>query len=153
MIGSTTSRLTGIAMLLLAVGLGLLSAYVLMESVASGISFVDAYWRGRLPWMGIAETLIVVGATATLVTGAVAVAVRGGRIRRLAVLPPLAIATLWWFVAMIPMRAVPCNDCPPQVPDPWAYAYSAPETTLFFLLAPAAVVLALALIRPSASGA
>lgn len=153
MIQTTTSRLAGAAMLLLAVGIGFLSAYVVLESVASGLSPIDAYWRGRLPWMGIAEALVVVGATAALITGAIAVAVRGGWLRRLAVVPPLAIAALWWLVAMIPMRAVPCNDCPPQIPDPWAYAYSVPETTLLFLLAPAAIVLALALVRPTASAA
>jgi hypothetical protein len=112
-----------------------------------GGSLVDAYWRGRLPWMGVAEALIVVGATASTVAGTLAAQVGGGWIRRLVVVPPVVIVGLWWLKAMAaPRRAVPCNDCPPTNPDPWAYAYSVPETTVVFLLVPALVIVALALL-------
>ena len=145
-------RLTLGAAALLAVGLGWLLAYAVAEALLGDGhgSLVDAYWRGRLPWMGIAETLIVFGATACAVAGAASVMIEGGWVRRLAVVPALAVAGMWWLlaIAMSSMRAVPCNDCPTPTPDPWAYAYSAPQTTLLFLIAPSIVIVLLALVRP-----
>jgi hypothetical protein len=140
-------RLTMACAFLLAFGLLELFAYVLAEAAfgEGGGSMVDGYWRGRLPWMGIAEALIVVGATASAVAGLLAAEVGGGWLRRILVLPPLAVMGLWWFLAMAIRRAVPCPECPPPVPDPWAYAYSAPDQTALFLLLPAAVVVFLAL--------
>ena len=145
-------RLTVGAVALLLIGLGWLLAYAVAEAlVGDGHgSLVDGYWRGRLPWMGIAETLIVLGATSCAAAGAASVTVEGGWIRRIAAIPPLVIVGMWWLVAvaMSTMRAVPCNDCPPLTPDPWAYAYSAPQTTLLFLLGPSVILVLLALARP-----
>ncbi|HEX6474411.1 MAG TPA: hypothetical protein VF114_04910 [Candidatus Limnocylindria bacterium] len=137
---------------LLAFGLAWLFAYTLAEAFfgdGAG-SLVDGYWRGRLPWMGIAEALIVVGATACAGVGAVAVMVEGGWIRRLAVIPAALVVAMWWFLAaLVPARqAVPCTDCPPPNVDPWAYAYSVPQTTLLFLIVPAVILVLLALVRP-----
>lgn len=150
MASSWLRRLTSASALLLAFGLTWLLAYMLAEAFFGdgGGSLVDAYWRGRLPWMGVAEALIVVGATASAVAGTLAAQVGGGWIRRLLVLPPLAVVGLWLLLAMTPpRRAVPCNHCPPPTtPDPWAYAYSLPETTALFLLLPALVIVALALV-------
>ena len=75
------------------------------------LSLIDAYWRGRLPWMGIIETLVVVGATASGIVGTLAVMAQGGWIRRIVVLPPLAVIGMWWLVAlaMSTRRAVPCK--------------------------------------------
>jgi len=144
-------RLTVGAVALLLIGLGWLLAYAVAEAlVGDGHgSLVDGYWRGRLPWMGIAETLIVLGATVCAIAGAASVMVEGGWIRRIAAIPPLVIVGMWWLVAvaMSTMRAVPCNDCPPLTPDPWAYAYSAPLTTLLFLITPAVLVALLAQIH------
>jgi hypothetical protein len=148
MAGHWLRQLTIGSAFLLVFGLAWLFAYTLAEAFLGdgGGSLVDAYWRGRLPWMGGAETLIVVGATASAVSGTLAAMVCGGWIRRLAVLPPLAVIGLWWFFAIIPFRGgVYCPDCPPfpPQPDPWAYAYSRPETTVLFLLLPALVIVAL----------
>jgi len=144
-------RLTLGSAAVLASGLAWLAAYTVVEAlIGDGQgSLVDAYWRGRLPWMGIAETLIVVGATACAVSGGMSVIFEGGWLRRLMVVPPLIIVGMWWLVAvaMSTMRAVPCNDCPPLTPDPWAYAYSVPLTTLLFLMAPAVLVALLAQIH------
>jgi hypothetical protein len=153
-----TAWLRGLTMgaaAVLAAGFGLLLAYALAEALfgdGNG-SLVDAYWRGRLPWMGIVEALIVVGATACVVTGAMLILVSGGWIRRITAVPLTAIVALWWLVAiaMSTMRAVPCNNCPPPDPDPWAYAYSVPETTLLFLIGPAVLLVLLALVRPRSS--
>jgi hypothetical protein len=60
---------------------------------------------------------------------------------------------MWWFlaIAMPTMQAVPCSDCPPPDVDPWAYAYSAPETTLLFLIAPSIIIALVALVRVRAA--
>jgi hypothetical protein len=151
MMASWLRALTLGAAALLAIGFIWLLAYMLAEAfLGDGQgSLVDAYWRGRLPWMGIAEALIVVGATACAVAGAASVMVEGGWVRRIVVVPPLIVVGLWWLLAtaMSTMRAVPCNDCPAPAPDPWAYAYSAPQTALLFLIAPSAVIALLALVR------
>ncbi|HET6745190.1 MAG TPA: hypothetical protein VFH90_04985 [Candidatus Limnocylindria bacterium] len=155
MIASWFLRLTGACAILLAFGLVWLLAYVLVEATIGqgGGSMVDAYWLGRLPWVGIAETLIVSGATATAIAGALASIIGGGWIRRLAVVPPLGIIGLWWLLAMAIRRAVPCETCPPPTPDPWAYAYSAPENALLFLLVPAVAIAIIALAAKPASRA
>lgn len=148
-------RLTAGAFALLAIGFGWLLAYVVAEALLGdgNGSLVDGYWIGRLPWMGVAETLIVLGATACAIGGAASVIVEGGWVRRLAVVPPVIVVGMWWLlaVAMSTMRAVPCNDCPAPTPDPWAYAYSAPQTALLFLIAPSAVIALLALVRERSS--
>src|SRR5262245_4174622 len=145
-------RLTLGAAALLAFGFAWLFAYALAEALfgAGSGSLVDAYWIGRLPWMGIAETLIVAGATACALAGAAAIVVEGGWIRRLLVIPPALVVALWWLlaIAMSTMRAVPCDDCSPPDPDPWAYAYSDPRTTLMFLIVPSLIVVLLAVVRP-----
>jgi len=144
-------RLTAGAAAILAIGLAWLLAYVVAEAMLGdgNGSLVDGYWMGRLPWMGIAETLIVLGATACAIAGAASVMVEGGWVRRLAVVPPLIVVGCWWLLAMLlsTMRAVLCNDCPPPTPDPWAYAYSAPQTTLLLLIAPSIAIALLALVR------
>lgn len=143
----------------LAVGFLLLGAYCLAESVASNISPVDAYWRGRLPWMGWIEGLIVAGATATIVAGGFVSLVRGGWWRRLALVPLAGVAGLWWLAALyaVGVNYAPCPGCPTATPDPdpWAYAYSIPETAFLFLVVPALAITALALVprHPSATGA
>ena len=144
-------RLTAGAAALLAFGFAWLLAYVVGEALLGdgNGSLVDGYWIGRLPWMGIAEMLVVVGATACALAGTASVIVEGGWVRRLAVVLPLVAVGMWWLLAMLmsTMRAVPCIDCPPPVPDPWAYAYSVPETTLLLLIAPSAIIALLALVR------
>lgn len=146
-----TRRLTLASVALLVFGILFLLAYCVMEAIGSGISLVDAYWRGRLPWMGIAEALVVVGATASIVTGTLAALVRGGWWRRLATLPPLAVASMWWILALTPPPGGAfCPACAPPQPDPWAYAYSLPETFAVFMLLPAAVTVFLALWQTAA---
>jgi len=141
----------------LAVGLLFLGAYCVIEASGTpGFSLVDAYGRGRLPWMGIAEALIVTGATACAAVGAAAVWVLGGWLRRTVVVPPLLLVALWWFTALWPLRVGgPClpSPCPPTPIDPWAYAYSAPQTTALYLILPALFIVLLALTTGRGHGA
>lgn len=130
-------------------GFIVLGVYCVAEALANpGQSLVDAYWMGRLPWMGIAEALIVSGATACAIVGAATVWWLGGWLRRIVVLPPLLPIALWWFIAIEGLPGGgPClpSPCPPPPIDPWAVAYSAPETALLFLILPATFIVILGL--------
>ena len=124
---------TGLSAAVLLTGLGMAFAYSAIESALNpGYSLIDGYWRGALPWMGIIEGLVVGGATAAVIAGSVAVAVRGGWARRAISVPLVAAAGLWWFSAAVGagMSGAACGDCPPRAFDPWAYAYSAPILAL-----------------------
>jgi hypothetical protein len=129
----------------LAIGLAVFFVYALSEVMAHPeLSLVDGYWIGRLPWTGIGEGLTVIGATVAVVLGTVTVWLGGNRWKRALVLVPLAVAGFFWFAAMLPFPdGAPCTDCAP-VPDPFAYAYSLPASTMTFLLLPAVMVAALA---------
>lgn len=132
----------------LAFGLLFLGAYCVAEALANpGFSLIDAYWRGRLPWMGIAEALIVGGASACAVTGGATVLWLGGWWRRVLAAPALLAVAFWWLlgIAGLPGRG-PClpSPCPPQPIDPWAVAYSAPEQAFLFLILPSVFLGALA---------
>ena len=141
-------RLTGLCAAVLAAGLVMALAYSAAEAVANlGYSLVDGYWIGALPWMGIIEALVVVGATATIVAGTAAVAIRGGWARRALALALAAIAGLWWLWAWMGagISGALCTDCPARAFDPWAYAYSSPLLTLQMLILPAVAIALLAL--------
>lgn len=134
----------------LTLGLLVLGAYCLAEAAAHpGYSLVDAYGIGRLPWMGIAEALIVTGATACAVSGGLTVFWLGGSgLRALAIPAPLAVG-VWWFTAVAMTRYAPCpvgTRCPASPPDPWAYAYSVPTSALLLLILPGMVLTLLAIV-------
>jgi hypothetical protein len=137
---------TAIAIVATVAGLIALFAYSLSEVLANpSLSLEDGYWIGRLPWISIGVDLTVLGASATVVFGAIGTWFGGGRWRRLVVLLPLAVAAFFWFVALMPSPGgVPCDSCPPPSADPFAYAYSLPASTVVLLLAPALVVALLA---------
>ena len=144
---------TALAAAVFLAGLAMLLAYSIAEAMANpGYSIVDGYWRGRLPWMGIIEALVVAGATACVLIGGLTVLVFGGWPRRVVVLAPLAVTALWWFAAWgrAGIGGGGCPDCPPPPFDPWAYAYSLPETALLALILPAIVIAVLALTTSEA---
>jgi len=140
-------------------GLFVLAVYCVVETIGNpGYSLVDAYWIGRLPWMGIAEALIVSGATACAVSGAFTVIWLGGSGLRALAIPALLAVGLWWFlsVAMTAMRFVPCPvgaTCPAPPPDPWAYAYSVPMTAVLLLILPGVFLTVLAIVSRQRSQA
>jgi hypothetical protein len=58
----------------LVIGLAVFFVYALSEVLANpGLSLVDGYWIGRLPWTGIGEGFTVIGATVAVVLGTVTV--------------------------------------------------------------------------------
>lgn len=150
--GTAARRVTGLSAVVLAAGLVMALAYSAAEAVANpGYSLVDGYWIGALPWMGIVEALVVVGAAATIVAGTAAVAIVGGWARRALALALAAVAALWWLWAWMGagMSGALCTDCPPRAFDPWAYAYSSPLLTLQMLILPAVAIALLARARPT----
>ncbi len=130
-----------------AAGLLVLLAYASSEVLAHpGISLIDGYQIGRLPWTAIGVDLAVLGATVVIVFGALTIWIGAGWYRRVISVLPLFIASFWWFVAMIPWGgAVPCDTCAPAGSDPLTFAYSTPEDTFLLLLLPAALIGGLAI--------
>ena len=127
------------------IGIVVLFGYSLSEVLAHpGFSLEDGYWVGRLPWISIGVDVTVIGATAMVVFGTVSTFF--GRTRLgLVSLIPFGIACFFWFVALYDHpTGAPCVSCPTQTPDPFAYAYSSPSTTVILLLLPALVVAGLA---------
>ena len=127
-------------------GLAVFLVYALSEVLAHpGMSLIDGYWVGRLPWTGIGEGFTMIGATVAVVLGTLTVWLGGNRWSRALVLVPLAVAAFFWFAALLPFPGgAPCTDCGQPVPDPFAYAYSLPLSTVLLLLLPALVVAGLA---------
>ncbi|MEP6807209.1 MAG: hypothetical protein ABI978_01270 [Chloroflexota bacterium] len=132
-------------------GFVVLGVYCVVEALANpGHSLIDAYWTGRLPWIGIAEALIVSGASACAVVGAGAVWWQGDWTRRILVIPALLPIAFWWLIGIVGLPGGrPCvpSPCPPRPIDPWAVAYSAPEIALLFLILPATFIIILALTK------
>ncbi len=130
----------------LVTGLAVFFVYALTEVHAHpGLSLVDGYWIGRLPWTGIAEGLTVMGATVAVLLGTVTVWLGGSRWTRALVLVPFAVAGFFWFAAMLPPPGgAVCTDCAAQVADPFAFAYSLPVLTVILLLLPAVTIAVLA---------
>ena len=138
----------------LVIGLAVFFVYALSEVLAHpGLSLVDGYWIGRLPWTGIGEGFTVIGATVAIVLGTATVWLGGNRWGRVVVLVPLAVAGFFWFAAMLPFPGgAPCTDCAEPIPDPFAYAYSLPLSTILLLLLPTLVVAVLAFMSRPARG-
>lgn len=129
------------------IGVLVLLGYAFSEVLANpGSSLVDGYWIGRLPWTAIGVDLAVMGSSVAVVFGMVAAWIEGGVLRRVVSLILLLLAGFWWFAATLPLAGgAYCPTCPPPGPDPLTYAYSLPDSTLLFLMLPAAICGAAAL--------
>jgi hypothetical protein len=131
---------------LAAIGLGL-ALLILVSWVEylnnPEITIVDGYWIGRLPWIPIGVGLVIAGATGSLLAGGVAALIRGDWVRRILVVPVLAMPVLWWLAATF--------GYPRYQPfDPVTLAYSLPEAAAVMLIVPAVAIAALVFlpIRP-----
>jgi hypothetical protein len=105
-----------------------------------GISIVDGYWIGRLPWTPFGVVLVLVGTAGTIVAAAAATIVSGGWLRRGLLVAVLPLPMLWWAAAL-GLTRLPRF----RAPDPVALAYSAPQGAALALLLPAIAAAALAL--------
>jgi hypothetical protein len=139
---------TAVAAGTLLAGMAMALVYSAAESLLNpGYSLADGYWRAALPWMGIIEGLVVGGATASVIVGTIAVAIRGGWARRAVGLASAAVAGFWWLMAIIGagLSGAACAGCVRMI-DPWGYAYSTLLLTLQLLIVPAGIVTLLALL-------
>ena len=126
------------------VGPSILLVYAWVEVLNNpGLTLVDGYWIGRVPWTPLGLVITLVGAAAGLLAGAVAIAIDGGWWRRFLLVPSLAAATLWWLMAL---GVIPYPRF--EGPDPVTFAYSLPTQTILLLLMPAALLATLCLTPP-----
>jgi len=126
---------------LMVVGPSILLVYAWVEVLNNpGLSLVDGYWIGRLPWVPLGVVISLAGAVGGLAGGATAIAVEGGWWRRILVVPALIGAGLWWAAALgfLPVARF-------IGPDPVTFAYTLPAAAGLLVLLPAAVLAALSL--------
>jgi hypothetical protein len=138
-------RLAIAGLLVVAAGLAaILVASVQGMQLQEGLSLVDGYWVGLLPWIEVGTWLVPIGAVVAF-TGAVAAIWLGGRdwAVRLATLPAIAVALFW--VLLIAIETVPRNAVDGSISQASVATavYSNPANTVAFLLLPTAFVAAL----------
>ena len=129
---------TWLAFAVAAAGGGVLLVAAIVELVNGqpGMSLVDAYWIGRLPWTPIGVGMALFGATAAVVTGLPAAWLVGGRFARTVATAATLPVGLWWiFSPMLPVGGACCGPRPGY--DPITLAYSLPESALLLVIAPA----------------
>ena len=129
----------------LALGVIGLVSYAVSEVLAHpGISLVDAFWIGRLPWTPIGVGLVVAGATAALIFSSPIVLLRGQVAVRALSLAGLGAGALWWLDALV--LGGPVSECAPPCiggrppSDVITIAYSSPHLAIALLLIPAITV-------------
>ena len=144
-----------------AIGFVVLFGNALSEVLANpGISLVDGYWSGRLPWTAIGVDLVVIGSTVAVLFGTAFSWLAGGAGRRLVSLAPLVVAAAWWLYASIQssIEGAPCIilqlgtpnadgtvSCGQPPFDPFAVAYSVPAEAILLLVLPASISAVIAL--------
>ena len=123
-------------------GLAVLIVYAWVEYINNpGISLVDGYWIGRIPWTPAGVVLVLVGSVATQLAGGAIVLVLGHWMRRLLLIPVFMPPLAWWLtgLGLLPF---------PRFigPDPVTLAYSLPQAAAVALILPALAVTGLALV-------
>ena len=97
--------------------------------------------------------LAVIGATVAVAAGTLTSWMAGGWSRRVVALGAFAVAAFWWSIAMVTRSGgAYCPGCAPAGPEPLTFAYSLPDATILFLLLPAFVIGAVALLPRAGSG-
>ncbi|MDQ2854026.1 MAG: hypothetical protein M3R32_04115 [Chloroflexota bacterium] len=133
------------ALALVVIGPSILLVYAWVEVLNHpGLSLVDGYRIGRLPWTPIGIVTSLAGGAMGLVAGSVAIAIEGGWWRRALLVPAAAAAALWWLTAL---AVIPYPRF--QGPDPVAFANALPSTAALLVLMPAALLAILALSPPT----
>lgn len=138
--GSGTARLAWLAIWIAVLGAILLLAVAVVEVATGppGLSIVDAYWIGRLPWTPIGVGMVVFGASAAILSGSVAAWLRPRLVARLLSVPAVLAGALWWSFASIGGYTGACCGGPAW--DPLTAAYSSPQSALLLLALPALVL-------------
>jgi len=129
-----------LALVLLVLGPSILLIYAWVEVLNNpGLSLVDGYRIGRLPWTWLGVVVSLAGGLGGLLAGSVAIAIEGGWWRRFLVVPSVAAAILWWGTAV---GALPYPGSF-HGPDPVSFAYSLPTAAALLVLMPAVLLAAL----------
>ncbi len=130
-----------ISLALSVLGPSILLVYAWVEVLNNpGLSLVDGYWIGRLPWTSLGVVVSLTGGVTGLLAGSVAIAYEGGWWRRFLIVPSAAAAALWWGTSsgVLPYPRF-------HGPDPVAFGYSQPVIAALLMLMPAALLAALCL--------
>jgi hypothetical protein len=123
-------------------GLAVLLVYAWVEFLNNpGISLVDGYWIGRVPWTPLGVILVLAGSVLAVLAAATLVILRGDWVRWVVLLPILGAPILWWLLAL---RAIPFARY--DEVDPVSFAYSVPEVAAVLLILPALLGAALAFL-------
>jgi hypothetical protein len=133
------------AIMLAGAAIFLVAVVVELATGQPGMSLVDAYWVGRLPWTPIGVGMVLYGATATVVVGSIASWLAAGWLRRVVSLGALLSTAFWW--ATSPMQGMGGACCGPRPAyDPITMAYSDPRSALVLVMVPALIVAAVVLL-------
>ena len=123
-------------------GVSVLVGYAWVEYLNNpGISLVDGYWIGRVPWTPTGVMLILAGSVVTQIAGAVIVLVLGDWMRRLLLVAVLVPPLAWWLTALAVLPFPRFSG-----PDPVTLAYSLPQAAAVALVLPAVAVTMVALV-------
>jgi hypothetical protein len=146
------TRLTlniGLALLLIGMA-GLLVLAWIEYLMHPGLSISATLAIRREPWTTLADWCVLAGSLVALMAGGVVTLAIGSWIRRILVLPALALPAYWWLTAL---GGLPAPGFHP--PDPIGLERMLPLTAAITLLLPAAIMAALAISprkeRPAAS--
>lgn len=105
-----------------------------------GLSITAALAIRREPWATIADWCVLAGSLVALIAGGMVTLAIGSWIRRILVLPVVALPAYWWLTAL---GALPAPDFNP--PDPIGLGRTLPLTAAITLLLPAALMAGLAI--------
>jgi hypothetical protein len=140
------AMLAGIA--LFGVGIvAILAASIQGMQLEPGLTLVDGYWIGLLPWMEIGTWLAPIGAFLAAIAGAGLVMAPGRHpVVRLAGLALLGIVLFWILAIAYAMAARNGPDGRMYSSDFGSAVYSQPDQTVVLLLLPATAIVVLAVV-------
>jgi hypothetical protein len=130
-----------LALGLMVIGPSILLVYAWVEVLNHpGISLVDGYLIGRLPWTPLGVLITLTGAVLGLAAGATAIAVDGGWWRRVLIVPTFVASAAWWLTGLGVLPYPRFHG-----PDPVTFAYDLPVATTLLVLMPATLLAVLCL--------
>lgn len=115
----------------LGVSLLIVSAWVVYLN-HPGVSLVDGYWMGPVPWTPAGIVLILGGSALALAASGAAIMVGGDWLRRFLLVVIAVLPVVWWLTAL---GAVSFGRF--RGPHPVELAYSLPVTAAVALIVPA----------------
>jgi len=103
-----------------------------------GLTLVDAYWVGRLPWTPIGIAFALLGGTAAVVIGTSAAWLLPTRAARVISVPAILATAFWWAISVLQASIGAC--CGSASYDPFTVAYSSPQGLFLLVVLPALVL-------------